>query len=114
MMMSISDDKLDEYRTTIFDFLTHDSCTLKMLQRVIGQLQWTCNIIPQGRPYLRHLIDSTCHIKSPFQQIRISQGMRKDLEMWLTFFENYNGGTMFMTGRTCILLNVTFSRMLVI
>jgi len=53
-------------------------------------------VIQLGRASLRRLIDLTIGIKSPFHKIRINQEIKKDLDLWLKFLNEFNGKSFFL------------------
>ncbi len=54
-----------------------------------------CN--PTRQTFLRRMIDSTRGKLSPHDVISITDGMRKDLALWLQFFRTHNGRTFFIS-----------------
>ena len=89
--------ELLSYEQSPFDnMLNREKCTLKELQSVIGKLQWACGVIIPGRVFLRRLINATCHLKFPYQSIKISDEMKDDIHLWFEFFQGYNGKSMFL------------------
>ena len=69
--------------------------TLRTMQSLIGVLQFACRAIIPGRPFCRRLISATCGILNPYHHIRVTQNIKKDLEMWLSFFKQFNGISVF-------------------
>ena len=69
--------------------------TLRTIQSLIGVLQFVCRAIIPGRPFCRRLINATCGIQLPYYHIRVTQNIKKDLKMWLEFFKQYNGISVF-------------------
>ena len=71
------------------------SVTLKELQSLLGSLNFMCRAIMPGRPFCRRLINATCGVKLPHHHIKITKGMRQDLSIWLRFFKDFNGISVF-------------------
>lgn len=69
--------------------------TLKVMQQLIGVLNFATRVIVPGRPFLRRLINATRGLSKPFHHTRVTQDMLKDLDMWLLFFRNFNGVSVF-------------------
>ena len=69
--------------------------TLKCMQQLIGVLNFATRVIVPGRPFLRRLINATCGLTKPFHHLRVTKVMKQDLDMWLRFFDNYNGISIF-------------------
>ena len=55
-----------------------------------------CSVVQPGRAFLGRLIDLTISIKSPFHKIRLNQEVKKDLDLWLKFLEDFNGKSFFL------------------
>ena len=82
----IPEEKLQKCRSLLTEFLSRRSVCIKELQSLIGLLNFTCLVVVPGRAFLRRLIDLTKGAGKPHYHIRISQGARLDLDMWLRFF----------------------------
>ena len=72
-----------------------EKVTLRTMQSLIGILQFACRAIVPGRPFCRRLINSTCGLTCPHHHLRITKSMKQDLNMWLTFFQDFNGVSVF-------------------
>jgi hypothetical protein len=70
--------------------------TLRFMQSLIGLLNFLCHAVPPGRAFLRRLIDSTIGISAKHFKIRVTSEMRKDIHMWQTFLDEYNGASIFL------------------
>ena len=95
MVVRIPLSKLEEIKLKINKFLTQKKCTLRQMQSLIGSLNFACRAILPGRPFCRRLINATCGLTQPHHYLRITRGMRKDLELWLQFFREFNGVSVF-------------------
>ena len=82
-------------RIKIDEILLRAKCTLKQMQSLIGSLNFACRAIIPGRPFCRRLINSTCGLTKPHHHLSIFAGMRKDLKLWLRFFKDFNGVSVF-------------------
>ncbi|XP_041429517.1 uncharacterized protein LOC121397210 isoform X1 [Xenopus laevis] len=65
--------------------------TLRQLQSLLGKLNFTCRVIPMGRVFSRGLSLATAGVQQPHHFIRLNKGHKADLEVWLTFLQEYNG-----------------------
>ena len=89
--------KIQVMVTQIEEILKHKrSITLKELQSLLGSLNFMCRAIVPGRPFCRRLINATCGIQCSHHHIRLTEGMRQDLKMWLRFFCDFNGISLFI------------------
>lgn len=95
MVVRIPRAKIDEVVTKILTMLAREKSTLKEMQSLIGSLNFCCRAIAIGRPFCRRLINSTCGLTKGYHHIRVSKEIKLDLNMWLHFFTNYNGISVF-------------------
>ncbi|KAK3097250.1 hypothetical protein FSP39_008066 [Pinctada imbricata] len=65
------------------------------MQALTGSLAFICKALPAGRAFCRRFYDSLSSASKPFHRIRITRELKEDIEIWLTFLENYNGSTPF-------------------
>ena len=96
MEARLPEEKLQKCRSLLTEFLSRRSVCLKELQSLIGLLNFTCLVVVPGRAFLRRLIDLTKGVGKPHYHIRISQGARLDLDMWLRLLRDYNGRSFFL------------------
>ena len=70
--------------------------TLRGLQSIIGLLNFACEVVIPGRPFLRRLIDLTIGVRFPHYHIRLTKSVKEDLDLWLNFLEGHNGRVLFL------------------
>jgi hypothetical protein len=95
MQVRIPAEKMTEVINKIQVLLSKKKATLKEIQSLIGSLNFCCREIPIGRPFCRRLINAICGVTRPFHHLKVKNGMRLDLNMWLSFFKNHNGISVF-------------------
>ncbi|MCG8031789.1 MAG: hypothetical protein JAZ03_06400 [Candidatus Thiodiazotropha taylori] len=95
MVVRIPDGKLEEVKQKIQDVLAQKKCTLRQMQSLIGSLNFACRAIVPGRPFCRRLINATCGLTKPHHHLRITSDMKNDLQLWLKFFTDFNGVSVF-------------------
>ena len=95
MTVRIPKDKIEVLVSKIKSVMKKKKVRLKELQSLIGSLNFCCRAIPVGRPFCRRLINATCGITKSFHYIRVLKPMKADLAMWLWFFQNHNGVSVF-------------------
>jgi hypothetical protein len=88
-------DKILDIVCRIEHVLEKEKVTLKVMQSLIGVLNFACRVIYPGRPFCRRLINSTCGLTKPYHHLRVTKAIKADLNMWLDFFSNYNGVSVF-------------------
>ena len=92
-------DKVEKCRQGIEVFISREKVSLKELQSTLGLLSWACAVILPGRAFLRRLFDLTMRAKKPFHRIRLTRETKKDLQLWLSFLNQYNGRSFFHSDR---------------
>jgi hypothetical protein len=96
MEVRIPLEKIEVLVEQIQNILKHKhSMTLRELQSLLGSLNFMCRAIRPGRPFCRRLINAACGVKLPHHHIKLKKGMRLDLSMWLRFFSEFNGTSIF-------------------
>ena len=70
--------------------------TMKELQSIIGLLNFACSVIIPDRVFPRRLINLTIGIKKPYHFIRLNTEVKKDLRIWQTFLDSFNGRSFFL------------------
>ncbi|XP_062828282.1 uncharacterized protein LOC134296685 isoform X1 [Anolis carolinensis] len=66
-------------------FVTRNKATLREFQELIGHLNFACRVIAPGRPFLRRLCDAISGVRLPHYHVRITRGIKADLDIWLQF-----------------------------
>lgn len=89
-------DKLSKCQHLIQSFLGRSKCSLRELQSLIGLLNFACSVVTPGRPFLRRLINLTIGVEQPHYRIRLTQEVKADLLMWLSFLKHFNGCNFFI------------------
>ena len=93
MQASLPQDKVDKFLGLIDLFMTKKSITLTQLQSLCGMLNFACGVIAPARAFSRRLYDLGIGISKPYYKIKLSQEVKKDLEMWRLFLLQYNRRT---------------------
>ena len=70
--------------------------SLKELQSLIGLLNFACLVIVPGRVFLRRLINLTIGVHQSHHLIRLTLEVKKDLRIWKTFSDSFNGKSFFL------------------
>ena len=67
--------------------LSSSTVSLSTLEPTLGFLSHCCQVVPLGRPFLRHLFSliSCCTTRYRFRQILIPRAAEDDLRWWLRF-----------------------------
>ena len=82
-------DKVERIQAaSLASFESRKSCTLKELQSLIGTLNFACQVVPPGRPFLQRIVELTSNVPQPHHHIKLSSGLFKDLKTWKTFISH--------------------------
>ena len=95
MVVRMPEEKIQELISKICLVRDKKTVKLKHMQQLIGSLNFAARVIVPGRPFLRRLINSTKGVTKPHHHLKVTNSMRQDLDMWLNFFKNYNGVSVF-------------------
>lgn len=96
MIMRLPKEKLAELIEKINFVLGQKKTTLRILQSLIGSLNFACQVVAPGRAFCRRLIDATCNLRKPDHRTWVTKEMKNDLHVWLKFLDEYNGTTVFL------------------
>ena len=96
MEMRLPQDKIIELTNRLKICLDAKKVSLRDLQSLLGLLNFACQVVAPGRAFSRRLINATCKVTKPHHRIRVSQEMREDLKVWLSFLSDYNGITVML------------------
>ena len=66
-------------------------CTLRELLSLIGKLTFISQVVFHSRTFIRGLINGSKKLKHLQHRIRLSKGMRLDIDWWLRFLPQWNG-----------------------
>ena len=65
------------------------------MESLIGHLHHACKVAPQGRTFLRQMIDLLCAFRLDDHPIRLNQEFRRDLTWWRELFQTWDGLSFF-------------------
>ena len=91
MQARLPQDKLTRLRQELATWQVKKSCTRKELEHLVGVLQFACKVVPQGRPFVRRMINLLCVPKEPYHHVRLNKEFRSDLLWWYSFVHIWNG-----------------------
>ena len=77
--------KSGELSTSIQEILEKKRVTLRQLQSLLGKLNIFTKAIVPGRAFVRRMHDATLGVCKPHHFIRVSQEMKQDMGLWLTY-----------------------------
>lgn len=91
MIIRIPLQKMEELREIILKVLERKKVVLKEFQSLVGKLAFCSRAIRSSRAFLRRFYDVMITIKRPHHRLNITESIKEDLKMWLTFLDNFNG-----------------------
>lgn len=95
LMVLIPQDKIEKLSNLLMSLSKRQKITLKELQSVTGLMSFCAKAIPAARAFIRRFFDLMCNAKKPYHKIRLNLEVQADIQMWLTFLENFNGHCFF-------------------
>ncbi len=93
----ISPDKVDRILRLLQSWSRKSTCTRRELESLIGSLHHACRVVVPGRTFLRRMIDLLCSFRNRNHPIRLNLEIRRDLQWWLSFFQDWNGMSFFLS-----------------
>ncbi|KAM4652049.1 uncharacterized protein O3C94_014384 [Discoglossus pictus] len=93
-------DKVVDLCNTVGKVLLAKKVTLRVMQSLLGKLNFACRIIPMGRIFSRRLSLVTGGGCLPHHHLRVSAEHKEDLRIWYAFLKNFNGRSMILTEPT--------------
>jgi hypothetical protein len=96
MECGLSQDKIVKINTVLISAMHGKKITLRSPQSLIGLLNFACMAVCPDRAFLRHLVDLTVKMVSPFHFIMLTCEARTELQVWQSFIETFNGKSVFL------------------
>ena len=92
MIARLPADKLAELVAILQEWATKKSCKLKELQSLVGKLNHACAVVPQGRTFVRRLLDLLKgHSSKKSRFIRLNSECKRDIEWWRSLLPVWDG-----------------------
>lgn len=93
--MALPKEKRDRISVLLDSFLDAPSCTKQALLSLLGHLNFAMRVIPQGRPFISHLLSAASAVPSLSGIVHIDAHGLADLRLWKLFLDEWNGLCMF-------------------
>lgn len=84
-------DKFERIAALLESWSAKRYCTRKELESLIGTLHHACKIIPQGRTFIRRMINLLSAFRREDHPIRLNREFQLDLAWWREFFLSWDG-----------------------
>ena len=81
--------------TLLDEWSAQHFCKHRELESLIGHLHLACKVAPQGRAFLRRMINLVCAFRCDDHPIRLNQEFRLDLTWWRELFQTWDGLSFF-------------------
>ncbi|MBV2113348.1 MAG: hypothetical protein KUF82_20545 [Candidatus Thiodiazotropha sp. (ex Ctena orbiculata)] len=91
MLLRIPDEKVKQILEKVTEALERRKLTLKELQSLTGSLSFCAKAMPSARAFIRRMYAAMSKAKQPHHRVRLTRGIKEDLEMWQTFLIQFNG-----------------------
>ncbi|KAL0161246.1 hypothetical protein M9458_044971, partial [Cirrhinus mrigala] len=94
-LASLPKEKIDRTIVIASTLLTNTSCSKRELLSIVGHLNFAMHIIPQGRPFISHLLSLASSAHALEDRISITDSCRNELSLWISFLKQWNGLSFF-------------------
>ena len=92
MTARLPEDKRAELIKILYEWASKRWCKLKELQSLVGKLSHACAVVPQGRTFVRRLLDLLKgHSSKKSRFIRLNKECKLDIEWWQRFLPTWDG-----------------------
>ncbi|XP_041916418.1 uncharacterized protein LOC121680893, partial [Alosa sapidissima] len=92
---SLPKEKKDRISLLLNEFITSPSHTKQEVLSLLGHLNFAMRIIPQGRPFISHLLNCASASPSLEDVVYLDAQCLADLKLWRMFLDEWNGLCMF-------------------
>ena len=90
-------EKFDRIVSLLADWSGKRHCQRKELESLIGHLHHACKVVPQGRTFLRRMINLLSAFRRDDHPIRLNSAFQLDLTWWRNFFHSWSGLSFLLT-----------------
>ena len=91
MEMRLPEQKLNDLTNTVTTWLNRTVSSKRDLLSLIGLLAYATKVVPEGRPFLRRMINLASSFKHLDHPIRLNADFKSDLMWWHLFLHTWNG-----------------------
>ncbi len=92
---SLPKEKIDRIILVDSSFTEGHNCSKRDLLSLLGHFNFAMRIIPQGRPFISHMLALASSVHALDDQIIINQASHNEISLWITFLKQWNGLTFF-------------------
>jgi hypothetical protein len=91
----IPEEKICKLKIQLNHALTRNKITLKELQSLAGSLACCLKVLLSARAFNRRCYGAMSEVSKPYHFIRVSRGMKENIQVWLSFLDKFNGSNIF-------------------
>lgn len=91
MTLSLPAEKLQALLSDVAAVVPRRKVSRKVLQRLVGKMQWASRVVYGGRVFMRGCLDGLSTSRHPGHHITLNQALRDDLAWWLSAASLQNG-----------------------
>ncbi|XP_056103256.1 uncharacterized protein LOC130082429 [Rhinichthys klamathensis goyatoka] len=92
---SLPKEKIDRIILVASTLLENPNCSKRELLSLLDHLNFAMRIIPQGRPFISHLLFLASSVHELEDQISLTTSCSNELSLWITFLKQWNGLSFF-------------------
>ncbi|XP_065126277.1 uncharacterized protein [Paramisgurnus dabryanus] len=92
---SLPKEKIVRIISVASNLLDNPSCSKRKLLSVLGYFNFAMRIIPQGRPFISHLISLSTTVNTLKGLISLDEPCLNELSLWVRFLKQWNGISFF-------------------
>ena len=96
LTLSLPKDKQDEFSGLVKEYINKKRVSRKQLERLIGKLNWACQVVRGGRNFLRRMLTLQNSVKLGNHKIIVTNAFLADLRWWDSFMDTFNGCVSFL------------------
>ncbi len=94
--LRVPNEKLDRIRQELQFWVSRRSATKRKLLLLIELLQFCCQAVVLGRPFLRRLIDRASTVSELHHYVSLSSWEGDDIKWWHSLLTHWNGRSLFL------------------
>ncbi|KAI2644577.1 Pro-Pol polyprotein [Labeo rohita] len=94
-LASLPKEKIDRTVLVASTLLTNSNCSKRELLSILGHLNFAMCIIPQGCPFISHLLSLASSAHALEEHISLTDSCRNELSLWISLLKQWNGLSLF-------------------
>ena len=91
--LKITQERMEEIRELLSDWLSKSMCTKRDLLSIIGKLSFCARVVRAGKMFLRRLIELSKKARNLHHKLTLTSQVKADLRWWSKSIQSHNGIT---------------------